>query len=306
MASHLNEEALWATALAGRLRLVQANCVEQPPETRQEFLAEEIERALKDVPPSKRKPCLEALGDQFPAWQIAALPDAATSAKADVVEDTPERRLESLLKITSQLTPEQKKVFAQKLVDAGLAVTESRSGPVETPPELQKLLNLPQGRPLEGDRAIKMLAELAQFVFSLEPLVWNSWKQIAPRSAIRKEHDPKAMAAKYLGGDGEISAQQLKQILEQTRKLIIGLLMAMGGAGRKYAETYLERFAPEAIRSQAEMMKGRFMASIEEKSWNRYLDVPREFATEQVIEKEIQEAVVKFAEEVMRGRYANP
>lgn len=306
MASHLNEEALWATALAGRLRLVQANCVEQPPETRQEFLAEEIERALKEVPPSKRKGCLEALGDQFPAWQVAAVAEDTKSTKAEVTQVTPEQLIEMLLKVAPQLSPEQKKAFAQKLLDGGLAVTESRSGPVETPPELQKLLNLPPGSAIEAARGIKLLSELAQFVFSLEPLVWNSWRQIAPRSGIRKEQDPKAMSAKYLNGDGEISAQQLKQVLEQTRKLIIGLLMALGGAGRKYAETYLERFSPEAIRSQAEMMKGPLMASKEAKSWTRYIDLHKEFATEQVIEKEIQEAVVKFAEEVMRGRYANP
>ena len=304
MASHLNEEALWATALAGRLRLVQANSVEQPPATRQEFLAEEIERALKDVPPSRRKGCLEALGEHFPAWQVAPLPEAANGAKADIVEDTPERRFESFLQAVPQLTPEQKKAFAQKLVQAGLAVSESRSGPVEAPAELQKLLNLQAGQAVEGDRAIKLLSELAQLVFTLDPLVWNSWKQMAPRSSIRKESDAKVLSAKYLAADGEISPAQLKQLLDQTRKLIVGLLMAMGGAGRKYAETYLERFSPETIRSQAELMKG--WAAVEKKCWDRYVEVHREFATEQVIEKEIQEAVVKFAEEVMRGRYANP
>ncbi len=302
MASHLNEEALWATALAGRLRLVQANCVEQPPETREEFLAEEIERALKEVPPSKRKACLEALGDQFPAWQCAPLPDVTNTAKPEIVEDTPERRFESFLQAIPQLTPEQKKAFAQKLVQSGLAVSTSSGGPLETPVELQKLLNVPSS--LEGDRAVKLLNELAQFVFTLDPLVWNSWKQMAPRSSVRKESDAKVLSGKYLSSDGEISSQQIKQLLDQTRKLLVGLLMAMGGAGRKYAETYLERFSPETIRSQAELMKG--WAAVEKKCWDRYAELHREFATEQVIEKEIQEAVVKFAEEVMRGRYTNP
>src|SRR6266705_3536082 len=69
MESYLSEESLWASGLASRLRLIQTNFADDSPATRQNYIAEEIDRALKAVVPSKRKSYLGALAERFPAWQ---------------------------------------------------------------------------------------------------------------------------------------------------------------------------------------------------------------------------------------------
>src|SRR6266699_12913 len=71
MDSYLTEEALWASGLASRLKLLQANFADDAPATRQSYLTEEIDRALKNVVPAKRKLYLQALAERFPAWQAA-------------------------------------------------------------------------------------------------------------------------------------------------------------------------------------------------------------------------------------------
>ena len=55
MDSYLTEEAMWASGLASRLKLLQANFADDAPATRQNYITEEIDRALKGVVPARRK-----------------------------------------------------------------------------------------------------------------------------------------------------------------------------------------------------------------------------------------------------------
>ena len=301
MPSHLNEEASWAATVAHRLRLVQANSVEEPPGARLEFLSEEIERALKDLSPSKRKGSLEALAELFPAWNVAALPDQAVTTRAELIEDTPEARLESLLRAAPDLDPVQRNAFAQKLKQAGFAVELNKAGPVEPPVELVKLLNLTPGQPLDTERAIKLLSELTQLFLTLDQNFWNVLRQIIPRLPARA--DLKSLAGKYILGDGEVSTPQVKQSLDQSRTLIAGLLIAMGSVGLKYGKKHEEHFSPDEIRGQAEMMKG--LKSFDAKCWERYLQLYSEFGNQTTIGKEIQDALAAGFREVTGGRYGN-
>ena len=54
MESYLSEEALWASGLASRLRLIQANFADDPSAVRQGYITEEIERAIKPISPTRR------------------------------------------------------------------------------------------------------------------------------------------------------------------------------------------------------------------------------------------------------------
>ena len=67
----MSEDAEWASGLGGQLRLVQASFADDDAATRQQYLSEEIARALKTVPPTKRRAYLQALAERFPAWEGA-------------------------------------------------------------------------------------------------------------------------------------------------------------------------------------------------------------------------------------------
>ena len=71
MDSYLTEEAMWASGLASRLKLLQANFADDAPATRQNYITEEIDRALKSVVPARRKlhlqaRCIMSSGKQSP------------------------------------------------------------------------------------------------------------------------------------------------------------------------------------------------------------------------------------------------
>ena len=299
---------MWATGLASRLRLVQANFADDQPATRQNFIAEEIERSLKGVVPSKRKVYLNALAEKFPAWQPSTeSPAPVVIQAAPAAEQTPEVLLQKLLEAAPRLAPETKAEFTRKLQQAGLATASSGGGGggfPELPPEVQKKLGMIAGKQLDPERALKMLVSLSELTLALDQLVWALWRQMAPKSNFRKETEFNKLIGPYLGGDPEVSTQLLNQPLERTRKLIAGLLGAVGRASSTYAKKHTARFAPEVIEDWAKIEK-KWSESLEQVCWRKYVQHAKEHATEPAIENEIQESITKAAENLIMGRAAN-
>jgi len=234
---------------------------------------------------------------------MAPLPVSAPVPVA--AEETPDTLLQKLLAAASQLTPETRAEFAKKLQQAGLAVTQTGGGALpELPPELQKKLGLSAGQQLDPERVLKMLVAMTEFCLALDQLVWALWRQMAPKSNIRKEIEFNKLAGPYLGGDPEVSTQLLIQPLERTRKLIAGLLGALGRAGSIYAKKHVARFAPEVIEDWAKMEK-KWSESLEQVCWRKYVQHAKDHSTEPAIENELQEAITKTAESLITGRAAN-
>ena len=219
MESHLSEESAWASGLASRLRLILASCAEDPSSVRQGYLLEEIERALKQVSPTRRKAYLDSLAERFPSWD-GVRSTAQSQVKTGAAPLTPEELVSRLVQLAPTLSPEARTAFANQLHAAGLSLKESANAFLELPPELQKKLGLTQGKQLQLERAVKMLAVMADLGLALDQVAWAIWKQIGVKSAIRKESDISKLAGPYLSGDAEVSTTQLTQSVEKTRRLI--------------------------------------------------------------------------------------
>ena len=300
MESHLSEESLWASALAARLRLLQANFADDDPATRQDFLAQEIERALKGTVPEKRKGLLEALAQLFPTFQAAApvVGDQAPAPAAAPMD--PEGLLEAFLQIFPTLAPEQKQEFADRLKRVGLP-PQAAAASFEVSPELLKRVGLDGTRPVHAERAAKTLGMLVDMVLTLDQLVWTLWKQIAPKSMVRKEADLVKLSGEYLAGSNEVSTAQLLQAFERSRKLVAGLLGAVGRAGAGYARDRARIFEPNSIEADARAEK-KWNESVEFACWRKYVQLSKEYGAEAAIEKSIQEAMAKAAENLIMGR----
>ena len=300
MESHLSEESLWASGLASRLRLIQANFADDPSTVRQGYITEEIERALKPISPTKRAAHLDSLAERFPAWE-----GVRSAARSDVTVGgaplTPEDLVARLVQLAPTLSPEARTAFAGQLQAAGLSIKESANAFLELPPELQKKLNLAPGKPLQMERAVKLLVITADLALALDQLGWALWKQLAPKSAIRKETEFNRLAGSYLAGDAEVSTAQLTQTVEKTRRLIAGLLGAVGRAGATYAKKHVASLSPEVIEDWAKMEK-KWNESIETACWRKFVQQAKEHASEPAIEHEIQEAIARAAENLMLGR----
>src|SRR5437899_1313173 len=169
MESHLSEEALWASGLASRLRLIQANFADDPSSVRQGYLLEEIERALKPVSPTRRKNYLDSLAERFPAWE-GTRSTARSDVQVGAAPLAPEELVARLVEIAPTLSPEARTAFAGQLQAAGLSIKESADAFLQLPPELQKKLGLPAGKPLSLERAVKLLALMTEFALALDQL----------------------------------------------------------------------------------------------------------------------------------------
>ncbi len=297
MESHLTEEASWANAVGGRLRLLQASLADGDPKQREVFLAEELDHALQPVPPSRREAYLRALEELFPAW---GAPVTAPPGQAVVSTPTAEQLIEQLQEAVSGMGEPERESLVEKLHQAGLAPARSQAAAVEAIPEFSKYFGFSDGTAPDSTRQQKMILGLSAVFLALDQLVWTLWRQLNGKSMYRKEAEFGRLAGPYLAGDSEVSSEQIRQTLERTRRLIAALLGAMGRSGATFAQKHSADLSPESIENAARIEKKAF-ESLEAASWRKYRELYREYATEQILESQIQRQFVMSAEELLRG-----
>ena len=226
--------AEWAAALAARLRLLQASFADDPAEMRERTLRDELEQALKTVALGQRKECIEALATEFPILE-AGKQDGAAKEKSASAPETPAVLMERLIGLMQTIPPAEREGVVGQFAAAGFLPAGNGATPHISEELLERLDKLAPGKGLDQERALRMLDVLIEFAWSLDKLVWEVWKSIAPRSLIRHESgkhgDFRKSLGPYLTGDSEISTEQVKQLITKTRKLISGLMAAMGTVG---------------------------------------------------------------------------
>lgn len=292
----------WASSLGNRLKYLQANLADESPENRQSYLEEELSRALHALPPSKRGPYLDALAERFPTWELATV---AVNTASAVTQQTPDEVVKSFLALVPQLTGEQRENVKQKLAALGMVVSASTPIDGEALADVQAKLKLGPKDAVDPQRLGKLFALFADFVLTADQLAWNVWRNAAPKSGIRRDTsqgDLRALTRRSLSGDAEASTALVQKQLEATRQLVAGLLAGLGPAGKNFARKYQQRYSPDAIREaiRAEGGGGGLFANAEARSWKKYTDLAAEI-TDASIENDVQEAVVKYAEDLIRG-----
>ena len=177
------------------------------------------------------------------------------------------------------------------------------------PLELLGKLGMSPKETLDEERLIKLFTALLEMVVTLDHLIWNVWKNVAPKSSVRREQggdNPRRTIGRYLSGDREVATLQITQMLEKTRQLTAGLLSAIGPAGEIFARKHLEKFAPEKIRAGVESKSTGFISNVELKCWRRYVELAADLSG-QAVEMQIVDGIVAYTEELIsrseiRGR----
>jgi len=295
--------AEWATGVAARLRLLQASFADDPLEVRERTLRDELEQALKAVALGQRKECMEALAMEFPVAE-AGREDGAGKAKVAeaTVPETPSVLADRLIGLTRGMSPVERESIVAQFAAVGLLPVSN--GATEISEELkERIQKLAPGKRLDQARALRILDVLIEFAWSLDQLVWEVWRSIAPKSIIRhdsgKHGDFRKTVGPYLTGDSEVSTEEVKQLVNKTRKLVSGLMAAMGTVGEIHTQKFLKRLSPDAIRRQAEAEPGVF-ESIEKKCWRKYNTVFAEM-NEAAMEREILDGIKKYTEKLVLG-----
>ena len=291
---------MWASSIGNRMKYLQANLAEETPEVRQEYLEEDLRRALQDVPNSKRGSYLDALNERFPTWELATVTVNTPSA---VTRQTPDEIVKAFLQLVPQLSAEQRESIKRQLEPLGMVVATTNPLEGDALTDVQTRFKLGPKDQIDPQRLGKLFAVFADLMLTLDQLAWNVWRSAAPKSSIRRDAsqgDLRTLARRSLLGDAEASAAQVQKQLEGTRQLIAGLLAGLGPSGKGFAKRFQQRYSPDAIREAVKTESGGLFTNPEARCWKRYNDLAAEI-TEASIQSDVQSAVVQYAEELIRG-----
>jgi hypothetical protein len=293
----LAEPGPWASSLGERWKYLQTSLASETPQDRQVFLEEEMRRALAAVPASKRGAYLDALAARYPAWEVAAV---FVNNPAKVARQTPEEIISAFLQLTPKLSGEQREDVKQKLAGLGLIIPAPKPIDGEALTDLQAKLKLEPEDQIDAQRLGKLFAIYAEAMLTLDQLAWNVWRNAAPKSAIRRDTtqgDLRTVTRRALSGDANTTPAQVQKQLEASRLLVAGLLAGLGPAGKNFSRRYQQQYTPDAIR---EVVRAEGGGKSDAHFWKKYTELASQLS-ETVIEDDVQEAVVQYAEDLIRG-----
>jgi len=287
----------WASSLGERWKYLQSNLANESAETRQVLLEEEMRRALSAVPAPKRGACLDALAAKYPQWELAAV---SLNAPAAAARMKPEELIAAFLQLVPQLNAEQREALKKQLAAAGLVQPTTAPLEGDALTDVQAKLKLDADDKIDAQRLGKLFAIYAEAMLILDQLAWNLWKTAAPKSAIKRDTtqgDLRTVTRRSLTGDANLTPAVVHKQLESSRLLIAGLLAGLGPAGKNFSRRYTTTFAPDAVRAALEADGGGKGDAL---LWKKYTELASQLS-ETVIEDDVQEAVVKYAEDLIRG-----
>lgn len=291
---------------ANRLRLIQADFADESGQTKRDYFREEIEKALATILPAEREGFLQRLLEQFPSGGFAAQPGERTEGMKDT-STLPESRLrnvdfliQNLLEIAPTLTEEQKVIIDKSLQVAGLRSEVTRGDSPDLGQELKAKLQISGERSLRTAELSELAAMLVEFVLKLEPLVWNTWRTLSPRSAVRPQGALAKKIGQFLSGDGQVSGSSVDDDLKVLQKLIAAMTTAVSRAGAQFAKRHLAKFSPSEIAALVKMEPGSVFVSHEVKCWRKYVELA-ETLNEDAIDMEIRKVIVDYVESLAKG-----
>jgi len=295
-------------ATVNRLRLIQVDFADQPQDVRGNYLSDEVEHALAKLLPDQRGPFIQELKERFPTWE-GQVDVTGPSQQSSVQSASDAKDLQDYLfliarltKLAPTLSEEQRKAAIARLKDAGFV--EGAAGPGEWPAQpakaLRTRLQLTDKDKLDPTRLLELAGELVAFATSLDQLVWATWKQVAPKSDMKRPGLIQRSCGRFAAGDTDISRSQIAADVDRLRQLTAGLISAIAQAGNLFAQRHVSKFSVANIEAYADKMPGMLVGK-EVKCWRQF----KELATAmdvQTIEKEIQDAIAEYTETLIKGR----
>jgi len=294
-----------------RLRLIQVDFADESDQTRIEYLCEEVERALKTVLPEERNEFLERLRARFPTVNINTVnvdtqpilkereDKSRSTIEAGKLRD-PDFLVSSLLEIAPTLSHDQKESVIKSLQQGGLGPKVRQDYSDESFQKLKAKLQLGDRPCFDADRFTDLIFLLADFVYKLEPLVWNTWRKLSPRSSIRPPGDLKSSMEQFLSEEPNASQEQVNKELKELQRLIAAIITAVSRVGGQFAKHHLAKFSPSEISALVRMERGSVLVGKEQRCWRKYVELA-DTLTEETIETEIRKAIVDYVESLVKG-----
>jgi hypothetical protein len=292
-------------AASHRLRVVQQGFADEDEEQRAQYLSEELDKHLKEVPYGERQAFLEGLLAQFPTGLPDGLSPAGPACPADAgpsVPEDPVQLVELLLAQLASATPDQKEAVLDRLREAGVGPSpaEDASGP--SIQDLKSTLHLPDGMGMHQERLASLASLLTEFVVKLERWTASVWAELSSKSSLRPPKQIEKIARQFLSEDQRDTEELTKEL--QLLQQFVTILMAAGRkAGDEVTRRHFHKFSPESIQASVEMEPRRlgegFLTSKEIRYWRKYCELAQELGSEYV-DREIVSVMAEYAETFLR------
>ena len=292
-------------ATTNRLRLIQMDFADEGDQTRTEYLCEEVERALKTVLPEERNEFLEGLMARFPTGDVNIQPilKEREAKGGSIIEESKLKDanflVRRLLEIVPTLSNDQKEFITKSLQQAGLGPQVQKNYSDELVQQLKSKLQLGDGPGFDPNQLTELVVLLTDFVCRLEPLVWNTWRKLSPRSSIRPSGDLRNTMGQFIYSDPNASQEQVDNQLKELQRLIAAIITAISRVGDQFAKRHLAKFSPPEISALVRIEHRGAFVSHEVKCWRKYLELA-ETLTEDSIETEIRKAIVDYVESLVK------
>ena len=291
---------------ANRLRLIQVDFADESEQARTTYLCEEIEKALKSILPDDRNEFLVKLMDRFPAGSFItqAISTETTVESPPTVDESKLKDVEflvrSLLEIAPTLSDGQKEFIDRSLQDAGLRPKIRQGNSIELDQKLKQKFRIGDDCSISAEQISELNATLIDFVLKLEPLVWNTWRQLSPRSTVRSQGALTEKIGQFLRSDAEVSVNQVDSNLKLLQRLIAAMTSAVSRVGGQFAKRHLAKFLPLEIETLVKMEPKSVFVSQDVRCWKKYKELA-EALNEDSIEMEIRKAIVDYVESLTKG-----
>lgn len=280
---------------ANRLRAVQTDLADADAALREEALTEEVERQLDALAPGDRQEFLRRLSLRFPSWEgdgsMASAPASRSPvrSKADERElNDPSWLLDKLLGLIDTMDGPQKEAVRRRLIEAGMVSGGPGDWPDEAAERFKRAVGEGGGH-IDPGRLLELSATMAEFVTSVEKLVWRAWQEISPRSPLKRGSPLGATMGRFSGGSGEVSHNEVRQELERLRQLTVGIIGAMSGTAN-LVHNRVQTLAPEGVMAAAKDEGKKAWESWEVAYWRKYRELAA-ILDQPVFEKEVREAL---------------
>jgi len=291
-------------AVSHRLRMVQRDFADQDERQQREYLGEELERILKEIPFDERRTFLQLLLEQFPEREGQTL-SAGPVPPASVTHltlDQPMQLVDALVDGLGSLPDDQRTAVASRLRRVLAEFQQPGETSAQSATIARSTFQLPAEAEIHENRFGELANLLAEYVIKMEQLTVAVWGKVAGKSSLRPPKHAKRLAGQFLSeerGDPEGLIEDLQSLVQ----FATAIMTATSRAGEAVAGRYWRQLSPEAIRTVVDMEQNRLRDTLLGRSaccWRKYCELMAALGPEH-IEKELESAMADHAEGFVRG-----
>ncbi len=284
-----------AAATANRLRSIQIDFADQPPQDRLMYLDETVQQSLATLGQEERQAFLRELESRFPTWDDQAVVAKAQKGVRESATNESElkdpsflvRRLVELAKGMSEA--DRRSQIIEPLAKAGLSKVGEAGLPVEPLASLKKSLEIPAERTLDAVRLVRLIETLCVSVCKLDQIIWEIWKKMGGRREGAGRMPATSLSRQirqFLIGNEEVTMSNVFEAVEHLRALTAALLSSVSQVGSKFAHGDIARLRPEEIEAVA-IHERKMLEGLESASWRKFKQLAPGLLDPLAIERDI-------------------